>query len=85
MNTINETQITPIGEFPLHEDGTAVARFYKVPWEITRKEVAELFPAIRCEHSYDCCACWYPDQGKIIRKDEIYGFAIVQQNFYQNV
>ncbi len=36
----------------------------------------------RCQHSYDCCAGWYPSKAQATIKD---GRVVVRQSWYQNI
>ena len=50
-------------------------------WKLLLLE--QRFPSENCHHSYDCCARYYPNMGKIIGSD--YDTMVVQQTYNQNI
>lgn len=75
------TNPTPIGVI---EDDDHQIRYYHIAIEDADR-VRELFPAVHCQHGYDCCGNWYPNGGRVIHQNESYGYAVVEQNWYLNV
>jgi hypothetical protein len=87
--------IDPCGDAYRDDDGCSLASLYTIRFEpdgLTlegpdpqNKFISAFFPSDHCQHSYDCCAKWYPDRGEMIHVDDIYGYAIVLQHWHLNV
>ena len=64
-------QIHGVGGLPVYDDDW----MSEMIWNI--------FPAIRCQHDYDCCGNWYPNSGTFVGWD--FNKIIVRQSFHLNV
>ncbi len=57
----------------------------KADEETRRKFCAKVFPSAHCQHEHDCCANWYPSQGRLVAADETFGNLLVMQGWGLNV
>ena len=75
-------QVTKIGSI-FDESGEYESVYYLVEGLVDQEWVNAKFPSNHCQHSYDCCANWYPRTGRIVGTDN--GNTIVCQSWVLNV
>ena len=75
-------QVTKIGSI-FDESGEYESVYYLVEGLVDQEWVNAKFPSNHCQHSYDCCANWYPRTGRIVGTDG--GNTIVCQSWAMNV
>ena len=75
-------QVTKIGSI-FDESGEYESVYYLVEGLVDQEWVNAKFPSNHCQHSYDCCANWYPRTGRIVGTDG--GNMIVCQSWAMNV
>ena len=77
-----EHKVTKIGSI-FDESGEYETVYYLVKEIVDQEWVNAKFPSYHCQHSYDCCANWYPRTGRIVGTDG--GNTIVCQSWAMNV
>lgn len=93
------SEVTVIGKVNENDDGDHNT-LYEVMFDSKQENLSDFlskiedwkdeflsvyFPALHCQHSYDCCGDWYPNRGELIHVDAIYGYLIVSQRWVLNI
>ena len=79
---MGEYKVRKIGSL-FDDDGEYESVYYLVDGLVDQEWVNAKFPSNHCQHSYDCCANWYPRTGRIVGTDG--GNTIVCQSWAMNV
>ena len=65
--------------------GASYCAYFEIDRVVTEEWVTENFPSEPCQHSYDCCGCWYPYLGQLVGTDDVCETSVVSQYYHLNV